>query len=527
MEFYKQATRYLQNCRIKVSNTYVRERMQSHPNYPALVAFTDTLDDLAIPYSASVCDKEQYEELSYPLLAHIVDDGRNDFIPVYKPTDFTENQRGILDNWDGVSLYIAPASVITNADHNTLFVKEKKQTATQLTVFFILASLLLIMAGIHVRWVLIGLQLLSIVGAIICGMILLHRLGKDNAFTEQLCAADSGHGCHTVLQSKAAAWKGISLGDAGIVYFVGFAIYVAVASLVTNPAGLNLLIVPVASGIIVAIASFLYQWLVVKAWCRMCLSIDLVLCLQAIVTYLMLEPNFSINIGAESLLLVAFSFLLPATAWGIYKQKIQQYDSAENEHIKALRFKRMPEVFLSLLQQQRQVDITPWEDDIVLGNPQASLQLMVACNPYCGPCAKAHKEMEELLFSYPDEIGITIRFTVKADLPVNKKTMAVSHIVAAWQNGHKNAVDAWFDQMDLEPYRTKFPGEPKNLLLSETLQKHAQWTVHTKITHTPTFFLNGYEWPKMYKLTDLKTMLKLITENIAASTVVANTESVA
>lgn len=46
--------------------------------------------------------------------------------------------------------------------------------------------------------------------------------------------------------------------------------------------------------------------------------------------------------------------------------------------------------------------------------------------------------------------------------------------------------------------------------------------------HTPTFFLNGYEWPKMYKLTDLKTMLKLITENIAAaSTVVANTESVA
>lgn len=86
MEFYKTAAKYLQHCNIGVSKTFLRSRMQSHPDYPSLVSFTDTLDEIGLPYSAVIADKEKYRELQYSLLAHTKPDGKEGLLPAFFAT---------------------------------------------------------------------------------------------------------------------------------------------------------------------------------------------------------------------------------------------------------------------------------------------------------------------------------------------------------------------------------------------------------------------------------------------------------
>lgn len=63
--------KYLQNFNIWVSKLFLCSRMQSHPDYPSLVSFTDTLDETGLVYSAVIADKEKYHELQYPLLEYV------------------------------------------------------------------------------------------------------------------------------------------------------------------------------------------------------------------------------------------------------------------------------------------------------------------------------------------------------------------------------------------------------------------------------------------------------------------------
>ena len=65
----------------------------------------------------------------------------------------------------------------------------------------------------------------------------------------------------------------------------------------------------------------------------------------------------------------------------------------------------------SCWKREQEIDTTSFENDLQLGNPDARLQIMVACNPYCGPCAKTHKILHELVEK--NDIGLTIRFIVK------------------------------------------------------------------------------------------------------------------
>jgi uncharacterized membrane protein len=526
MEFAKTATRYLKHCGIKISVSFVRERIQSHPDYPAFVSLTDSLDELGLPNTAFVCDKHQYAELHYPLLAHLNKNG-GDFIVINSPAIFASNKNAVHDLWDGVCLYVEKKSIIQNQEHNERLLTEKKEFKKQAFAVMAMACLLLVMTGIYISIFFVIFQLLSRLGIAICSLIVLHSFGEDNIITEQLCATDSNHGCDTVLQSKAGSWKGISLGDVGLTYFTGSSIFLALTASTTALAGTgDILSILSAIGLLVAITSSLYQWLIVKAWCTMCLIVDTILALQAVLTYFFIKEVTALHMTYTGILLFAFSLLLIALIWSYYKKLLQKIASAAKREIKAIRFRRSPTVFLAMLHQQRMVDTTIWDDDIVLGNAQAPLQLVIACNPYCHPCAQTHKEIEKLLRSYYNEIGIIVRFTIKSNDTADKKNIAVRHIIKAWRNGHKKAVDIWFEKMNIADFKDLYPGEPDDILLHTLLDRYAIWTKESSITHTPTIFVNGRELPKQYQLADLKIMLIQLTENITALSVVANTENV-
>ena len=69
MDFSEIACKYLESCKILFSAAFVESRIKSHPDYPALVSFTDTLDELGLTYSAVQAEEEHITEMSFPWLA--------------------------------------------------------------------------------------------------------------------------------------------------------------------------------------------------------------------------------------------------------------------------------------------------------------------------------------------------------------------------------------------------------------------------------------------------------------------------
>lgn len=188
---------------------------------------------------------------------------------------------------------------------------------------------------------------------------------------------------------------------------------------------------------------------------------------------------------------------------------MQKNKELSDKNFSLLRFKNNPETFNALLQKQRKVDITPFENDLQLGNPDADLQIMVACNPYCGPCAKAHQILHELLLK--NDIGLTVRFSVKTENKEERRLLAVQYILQlakSKRNAYiRKLLHDWYADMDFEKFSKKYPLSNKENV-DELLKQHELWSSESEIKFTPTIFINGHELPRQYQTDDLKIMFR-------------------
>ncbi len=154
---------------------------------------------------------------------------------------------------------------------------------------------------------------------------------------------------------------------------------------------------------------------------------------------------------------------------------------------------------------------------IDIGNPAATNTLIKVCNPYCGPCAKAHPKIEELLKEMPN-VKAKIIFTTP-NKPGELAYKPVSHLlaIAAQSNGGReinHALDDWYlaDKKDYEIFANKYP--PDNYRENGQLAKQGnkieamdKWCKEMDIHATPTIFINGYQLPDAYRIEDLQYFL--------------------
>jgi hypothetical protein len=89
----------------------------------------------------------------------------------------------------------------------------------------------------------------------------------------------------------------------------------------------------------------------------------------------------------------------------------------------------------------------------------------------------------------------------------------------------RNVLQDWFLKMDLESFRAKWEGPANGPFVDlreaggNDLQEHKEWTLHNRISFTPTFFINGYELPGQYSVNDLEPLIRglLSKEEIPAT----------
>ncbi|GAA4309956.1 hypothetical protein GCM10023143_18090 [Compostibacter hankyongensis] len=157
------------------------------------------------------------------------------------------------------------------------------------------------------------------------------------------------------------------------------------------------------------------------------------------------------------------------------------------------RLKKNKKIFNALLQDQLSAQQNTTNLGILIGNSKAKNTLIKVCNPYCGPCAQVHSQIEELIYNNPDW-NAQIIFTATGE-EQDSRTAPTAHLMAiAAQNNKKmtqQALDDWYNapKKDYNVFAQKYPMNGELQQQKEKLKAMDTWCKEARITHTPTFFV--------------------------------------
>ncbi|AKD56644.1 vitamin K epoxide reductase family protein [Spirosoma radiotolerans] len=344
-------------------------------------------------------------------------------------------------------------------------------------------------------------------GVLLSSLLVAKQLGNKNALTDRLCRINSKTNCDDVLNSPAAKlWGWLPWADVGLLYFSGGFLAVWLSSL--SPSVLQLLHWVALLVLPYTVFSVYYQGFVLRQWCPLCLGVQLVLLLEGMlaITQLTMWPGLWQPYG-----FVLTAFLIPATVWVIVKPLLAGLPKSRQEHSELMRLKRDPDLFQALLRQQPQMPPIAAElYPIVLGNPDAEHTITMVTNPYCGPCAKVHKELEQLLVR---------NYTVKANLMFTcdgtggLTTQVAVHLMALTQQDNvTQALADWYEQpqKNFDAWAKKYPVMANSMDWATVANRHRDWCLAANITVTPTLFVNGYKLPTQYRLVGLKWLINTL-----------------
>lgn len=247
--------------------------------------------------------------------------------------------------------------------------------------------------------------------------------------------------------------------------------------------------------------SVYYQGLVLRQWCTLCLGVQGVLLAEGILA--IMQPVVLPTTWQPYFVLVGV-FLVPTLLWVIIKPLMLTAVKSRQEHDELMRLKRNPDLFRALLLQQPQMPPVPTDlHPIVLGNPEAEHTITMVTNPYCGPCARTHSELERLL-GQNHHVKANIIFTGgSANSPA--LNMAI-HTLALAEANKVPALTDWYKQgeKNFDALAEKYP------LVSDTAKgqaiahRHSEWCRLADIEFTPTLFVDGYLLPEPYRLDGLR-----------------------
>ncbi len=533
------ASHYIKLLQAKVTAITLRERLYENPYYPSLFSLSNTFDRFNIRHEAFTVEKENLDELTTPFIAYVknLPTGK-DFILVTSVTNTgvsyiaankkvqTIAKEKFLNDWEKIVLKAETNNESGEKDYlqnrkKEIANKNKTYSLIAAATFIFIATVYFFIKTLPVNFIAGALIILAIklFGLAISVLLLVYEIDKSNAFVKSICTAGKQTNCNAVLQSKASKIGGMTWSEAGFFYFASTFLFLLFPSVsFANKTAVLSIANCIAAPYI--LFSIYYQWKVVKQWCPLCLMVQGVLLMELIWSIAnfwmhLKDPEGLRNLqGLHSLafyLLLFTLLLIPIVLWYTIKPILLK---AKNEPVYKAAYKRLlynPETFNNLLQQQQTAPAGYENLGITIGNPNAINTIIKVCNPYCGPCAKAHAAIDEILRDNKN-VKLKLIFTASNDAN-DKRGIAAKHLLAinAKQNTQQTeqALDDWYlaDKKDYNAFAGKYPmnGELKEQEAQIELMRN--WCNDANITHTPTLFINGKQLPETYTIDELKYIL--------------------
>lgn len=513
---------FLNNSKINFDKKELFFQIQSHPSYPSLHSITGVLDHFNIENIAAQIpvNLDTLKQLPDNFIAQINNEKGKDLVTIKKNNDNYTVIKGIknkekLSSKQFVDKFTGIIVAVEKPEKEISIINSKSAFKNFLNVSILLVALMLLL-NYNTSILNISFLILSFVGILISVAIFKQELGLETIIGNAFCSGGTEKkDCDGVLTSKGATIiKGYKLSDFSLLYFT--VLFFATIIQLEAPK-IPLLISFVALPII--IYSIYYQYFVLKKWCLLCLTIIAVLVAQAILSYF-IGFNFykiGLNESLEILLLFFTAFL----TWHYLKPVIFEITTLRKEKIKSFKFQRNFDIFKAMLHKNKKIDtylgtIPNNKKEIILGNVNSKLEIVVITNPFCGHCKPVHQSLEKILEKYHNEIKLVIRFSVNTE-NINSDGVAITTKLIEMYNekDKKEAISAMsdiYDGMPTKIWLEKWGNCVAKEKQIELLKVQRDWCINNKINFTPEILINGYSFPKQYLKADLKYYIEDLLE---------------
>ncbi|WP_419803532.1 vitamin K epoxide reductase family protein [Mucilaginibacter sp.] len=515
----------LKHSGISVDAETVTNELNTHPDYPSLLAITDVAANFGLSCVGYRISKEDLLKVPCPFIANMDKDG-SEFMFV---TGVTTESVSVNNNrklsfkefaadFTGVVLAVDPKNSGTKTTTTDSLFKTissyRYLLAPFLLVLALLCGLLLHFNNlIAITWPYALLLLFKSAGVITSILLLVQSIDQNNPLIQKLCGGGDKTNCNAILSSKAATvFKGLSWSEVGFFYFTGTWLAILFGG------GSTTMLQALALFNIVSLPytfySIYYQYKVAKQWCTLCCTVQALLWLEfaALVSF---SPGlYNLNTlkfpAFPSLLTLFICLSLPVALWLLLKPLLLEVQQVRPLKSQLRKLKYNKEFFDSLLHAQPKYAI-PGEDwSIVLGNAEAENIITMVSNPYCPPCAKTHQILDEWLNTRND---LQVRFVFTANnTEADRKTPVTRHLMALNDKQEKGmvkkALHDWYEQKqkNYEDWAKIYPIQLDEKEYGK-LDRQLAWCSLAEIKATPTFLVNGYRLPETYQLKDIKYLL--------------------
>ena len=505
-------------------------QIQSHPSYPSLHAITGVLDHFNIENVAARVPNTQevFDQLPNHFIAQVNDTNGLELFLTEKQGNSCK-----LYNTNGKSKSVSTDDFLENFTGIILAVEKDESSSKKViqknlltNIGFILA-LVCLLAVFSISTVSISFYasfLISAIGILISVSILKQEFGIKNTIGDAFCASDSDKkDCNAVLTSKGATlFKTYKLSDISLIYFTGFTFSVFLLTI----QGLNLQLLYLMSllSLPITIYSIYYQAFTVKTWCLLCLSVVGVLWIQASIPFLFSSFTYPIDFQFTGMLSILVGFLTSFSVWSYLKPKYVEASENKTHKIDYYKFKRKYSLFSTLLKNNAPLNtVIQSKNQIVFGNPESNVEIVIVTNPFCGHCRPVHTLIEDILKKYNDDAKVIIRFNIDitdihSDVVVITSNLIHIHLVHG-QEKSMVAMDEAYNLLSPKEWIKKWSDAAIDIeLCHKNLTDQKEWCLENKINFTPEILINGYSFPKEYERTDLSLFIEELSEEYNTET---------
>lgn len=521
---------------VKVTSTSLKKDILEHPDYPSMLAISDVLNNYHIENLALKIGFEQLLEIPTPCIIQVKGEitpypsfgiieninNADKEIEWYNPEHHKTEKISYASLSKRFNGYVLAAEKDEHSIENNFAFKLKEQKRKSLINNLLIIAIPLLTFAISIVSIFyngttallpVAYTIITLSGALVSTLLILYEMDQYNPALQQICHAGKKTNCGAILGTKASKIFGISWAAIGFTYFTGVLFSLLSTGIVNN----NILFIASWLNVFCLFYvpySIVYQWKIAKQWCPLCLTVQGLLVLQFIVALAGGFHSMSLlgAVTVNSILLFLLFFALVFIAIQILIPALEKAKENKDNRLGLQRLKHNPQIFEALLSKQRRITQSTDGLGITIGNPKAKYTLIKVCNPYCGPCAKAHPVIEDLLKNN-DNVKVQIIF-MSTDSEDDYRSKPVRHLMAIYEINKKislKALDEWYlaDKKDYDIFATKFPMNGELELQTDKIKDMFKWCNETKIVFTPTFFINGYQLPDMYSVADLKYFLSV------------------
>jgi hypothetical protein len=502
---------YLKKEKINLDQNEFLFQVQSHPNYPSLLAISDTLSFFKINNLATRLENEDIVHLPNTFIALVNDEKQKPSLVFVernsKGFQFNYEKKVSQINEEEFSERFQNIVLLAEKEENKLTTKKSNNLVVFGLVFLGVIYLVSVFAN--------GFSLLTslfvfftAIGLYLSFEAISHELGIQTKFSEAVCTITTSSDCDAVINAKKSTFlKNFSFSLASITFFSAELLSLLLFA-ISNSLSIfyNLTTILLLFSIPVTLFSFYQQIVVAKKWCPICLAIIGVIYTEIVCLFFYTNFNFSIPIIsiAYFILVLVGSYLV----LNFVKDTIKQNLDFKSKITKSNRFIRKYSLFkMALLASDVVNEKIITSKSILLGNPEAKLKIKIVSSLFCGHCKEMHNIMEEIVDSHKDKVCFDLHFNFDVSRGDEKSKLVHQKLVQIYfsegQYTFIKTLHNWFENRDEEAFSSNLISQINELKINEVLHEQFSWNMENNINYTPAIIINNHLFPNEYDRNDL------------------------